>query len=253
MARHTTPPFLWREAAEGIADRLSPTTRHFPTGLALGGWSADIAPFADQWQHSFFDNHETLQAEGKYDLIVSLLELHALNDLPGALAQIRQHLNPGGLFLAALFGGQTLHELREALAEGEIAASGAAIRRVAPFAEVPDLGKLLQRAKFTMPIADSERTTVRYHALGTLMADLRSMGETGYLLAPTPKPFTRACWAATQAIYAQRFSNDDRFTATFDIVYLTGWAPAQPQRPAPSGPFKPQTATKIRITKKPSN
>lgn len=259
MARlNTEPPVLWREAAEGIADRLIPTTRHFTRGLHLGGWqkgwTAEIAAFADSWQPGSFDSHEALQAEGEFDLIVSLLDLHSLNDLPGALAQIRQRLKPDGLFLAALFGGQTLQELRETLAEGEIATSGAAIRRIAPFAEVPDLGKLLQRAKFTMPIADSERTTVRYRALGTLMADLRSMGETGYLAAPTPKAFTRTIWAATQAFYAQRFSVDGRFAATFDIVYLTGWAPrAKALRPQPAGPFKPQSATKIRIAKKPTH
>lgn len=244
-------PILWREAAEGLADRLTPVARRFHKGLYISLQASEWSGYADSWQRGYFDETETLQAEGQFDLIISSLELHAINDLPGALTQIRRHLAPNGLFLSALFGGETLCELRTSLASGETLTNGSAIRRIPPFAEVPDLGILLQRAHFTMPIADAERTTVRYSTLGRLIADIRDMGENAPLATA---PITRTAWAATQAIYGSHFSADGRFLATFDIVYLTGWAPqTKPLHSQPPNPRKPQNTTKIRTTKKPTN
>lgn len=251
-ADHGERPFLLHEADEGIADRLFPVSRHFSRGLHIGPRSPEWSGYATEWQQGYFDEAEALQAEGVFDLILCLPELHAISDLPGALAQIRSHLAPDGLFLAALFGGDTLQELRTCLTEAESLILGSALHRIPPFAEVPDLGRLLQRTHFTMPIADSERTTVKYRALDKLVRDLRDMGETGPLATTTP-PLTRTVWTATQALYSAGFQTDGCFIATFDIVYLTGWAPpTHAGRPTGAHPPKGQTRTIIRTAQKPT-
>lgn len=214
---------LWREAGEGLYARLLPVTRSFATALAVDGRAPTFLPRED-WLCAGFDADERLSFAGKADLAVSLLSLQSLNDLPGALRQIRQRLNPGGLFLAALFGGDSLIELRDSLAVGEALVRGTAVRRVAPFADVRDLGALLQRAGFMMAVADGERTLVRYADIGGLFADLRAMGETGIMAGPR-QPLTRRVLAAAMAHYADAHADaDGKLRATFDIVYLTGWA-----------------------------
>jgi hypothetical protein len=141
------------------------------------------------------------------------------------------------LFLAALFGGETLFELRESMAAAELETLGGVSPRVAPFADVRDLGGLLQRAGFALPVADVERTVVRYRDLATLFADLRSMGETNALVERERKPLSRKTLAAVLAQYASRHADlDGRLRATFDIVYLTGWSPHESQqKPLPRG------------------
>ncbi|MBI3759571.1 MAG: methyltransferase domain-containing protein, partial [Deltaproteobacteria bacterium] len=175
-------------------------------------------------------------APESFDLAVSVLSLQAVNDLPGALVQIRRSLKPDGLFLAALFGGETLHELREAFAAGEMAVLGGVSPRVAPFAEVRALGTLLQRAGFALPVADSERTTVQYREFKTLVSDLRALGETNVLNQRDRRPLSRAVLAAALAHYgAAHCDAKGRLTATFDVIYLTGWAPHESQ-PKPLRP-----------------
>jgi len=240
-ARMAGERFLLREAVEGIRARLAPVNRTFATALSLDGHGAEaLQDVAGGWQTAAFGPGERLEAEGSgYDLAVGLLSLHALNDLPGALVQIRRALKPDGLFLAALFGGATLAELREAMAAGEIATIGGVTPRVAPMADVRELGSLLQRAGFAMPVADVERTTVRYRKFSSLVTDLRLIGETN-TLAGRRRYLPRATLAAALAHYQARHADPDgRLRATFDIVYLTGWAPdaSQPK------PLRPGSAT----------
>jgi SAM-dependent methyltransferase len=177
--------------------------------------------------------------EGAIDLVVSALALHAVNDLPGALVQIRRALRPDGLFLAALFGGDTLTELRQAFAEAEAEIEGGASPRVAPFADLRDLGALLQRAGFALPVADVERLTVRYASPLALMHELRRMGATNALVERLRTPLKRATLVRMMEIYGERFSDPDgRIRATFEIVWLSGWAPHESQQQ----PLRPGSA-----------
>jgi SAM-dependent methyltransferase len=239
-ARLAADRFLVQEALEGVKARLAPVKRPFATALALDGDAAGVLQ-GTAWQSGRFDAGERLEADGGYDLAVSILGLHALNDLPGALAQIRRALKPDGLFLAALFGGSTLFELREALAAGEIATLGGVSPRVTPFADVRELGTLLQRAGFALPVADVERTVVRYREFGGLVRDLRAMGESNALLGRQFLPRETLASALTN-YRAKHAEPDGRLRATFDIIYLTGWAPdaSQPK------PLRPGSA-KMRL------
>jgi SAM-dependent methyltransferase len=215
--------FLVREAADGIAERLGAVMRTFPARREL----------------SWDDEERFAAVPQSLDLVTSVLTLQEANDLPGLLAQARRALKPDGLFLAALFGGETLSELRRSLAAAEIETTGGVSPRVAPFADVRELGGLLQRAGFALPVADVERTVVRYRDLSGLVRDLRALGATNALVERSKKPMRRAMLAAALAHYAGHFADPDgRLRASFDIVYLTGWAPhaSQPQ------PLKPGSA-----------
>src|ERR1700734_786704 len=182
-------------------------------------------------------DEETLPfREASLDLVVSGLGLQFVNDLPGVLVQIRRALKPDGLFLAALLGGETLTELRQSFAEAESAVEGGVSPRVAPFADLRDLGALLQRAGFALPVTDADRVTVRYDTVFALMHDLRRMGASNALLARPRTPLRRATLTRMAEIYAARFADaDGRVRATFEIVWLSGWAPhpdqQQPLRP----------------------
>jgi SAM-dependent methyltransferase len=166
-----------------------------------------------------------------FDLVVSALALQAVNDLPGALVQIRRCLYPDGLFLGAIVGGGSLMELRAALGEAEAEVTGGASPRVAPFADVRDMGGLLQRAGFALPVADSEPLTVRYAGLFALMADLRAMGATNALVERLRRPTGRRIFLRAAEIYAERFSDPDgRIRATFEVIFLSGWAPHESQQ-----------------------
>ena len=176
-------------------------------------------------------------APGRFDLIVSALSLQACNDLPGALVQMRRALKPDGLLLACLAGGRTLAELRGVLTEAEIAASGGASPRIAPFADVRDMGGLLQRAGYALPVADSEALAVRYPDMLALMRDLRAMGAGNVLHARSHAPASRALFAEAARLYASRHADaDGRVRATFEVISLSGWSPHESQgKPAPRG------------------
>jgi NADH dehydrogenase [ubiquinone] 1 alpha subcomplex assembly factor 5 len=162
-----------------------------------------------------------------FDLVVSALTLHWAGDLPGALVQIRRALKPGGLFLAAMLGGSSLVELRTVLIEAELIEEGGASPRVSPAAELGDVAGLLLRTGFAMPVADAEKITVTYPDALALMRDLRGMGETNSLSARRRTPLRRATLARATVLYAERFGrSDDRIPATFEILFLTGRAPA---------------------------
>lgn len=178
-------------------------------------------------------------ADGSLDLVVSALTLQFANDLPGVLVQIRRALRADGLFLAALAGGDTLTELRQAFAAAECEVEGGASPRVAPFADLRELGGLLQRAGFALPVADVDRVCVRYDSAFALMRDLRRMGAANALLARRRSPLRRTTLMRMAEIYAERFSDaDGRLRATFDIVWLSGWAP----HPDQQRPLRPGTA-----------
>ena len=179
-------------------------------------------------------------ADSSLDLVVSALALQFVNDLPGTLIQIRRALKPDGLFLAALAGGDSLIELRTAFAAAESEIEGGISPRIAPFADVRELGALLQRAGFALPVVDRERLTVRYDSAVALMRDLRHMGATNILHERRRTPLRRTTLERVASIYAERFSDPDgRVRTTFEIIWLSGWAPHESQQK----PLKPGSAT----------
>lgn len=248
--------FLHHETAERLVDRLDLIAREFPTALDLGardgvlaqalaGRVGTLQAIAAEPAASFApalpaprlvaDPELIPFADASFDLVVSALVLHWVADLPGALVQLRRILRPDGLLLAALLGGQTLVELRTALFEAELAEEGGVSPRVSPAVELGDLAALLQRAGFAMPVADAETITVTYPDALALMRDLRGMGETNALTARRRTPLRSATLARATALYAERFAGPDgRVKATFEILFLTGWA-AHPdhKRPRP--------------------
>ncbi|MEL6476477.1 MAG: methyltransferase domain-containing protein [Pseudomonadota bacterium] len=249
--------FLYRQIAEGLRERLEDVTRSFAKVALIGGaqplidmlratthpqvidiW--DVSPAMAKACNGTALTSETLPlTPGHYDLAISCLAMHWANDPVGHLVQLRRALKPDGLMIAALFGGQTLTELRSALAEAEVALTGGLSPRIAPMGEIRDLGSLLQRATLAMPVADSERLTVTYASPRALMHDLRLMGETNVLSA-RGGPMTRALLARSEEIYRAHFpAEKGRIRATFEIVYLTGWSPG-PGQPVP---LRPGSAT----------
>jgi SAM-dependent methyltransferase len=236
--------FLERAAAEGLGDRLAAVTRSFDNGLWIGT-VGDIPPevksFAQIWHAADFDAREILdapQTEASFDVAVSLFSLQWINDLPGALVQIRRMLKPDGLFLGVLLGGASLQELRESFAQAEIATLGGITPRVAPFADVRDLGSLLQRAGFALPVSDIERLDVRYRDLFGLARDLRLHGLTNAMSERSAKPLRRATLGALLAHYGEHHSEAGKLKASFELAYLTGWSPHQSQQQ----PLKPGSA-----------
>ena len=175
--------------------------------------------------------------DASLDLVVSALALQFVNDLPGALIQIRRALRPDGLFLAALAGGETLTELRQAFAVAEAEIEDGISPRVAPFSDVRDMGALLQRAGFALPVTDVDRLTARYDSPISLMHDLRRMGATNALVERSRRPLKRATLTRMSEVYAERFADrDGRIRATFEIIWLSGWAPhASQQKPLAPG------------------
>jgi SAM-dependent methyltransferase len=238
--RKNKPSFLLEEAVEGVCERVSVANRRFTKGLDLGSRAQSLgrlAPLAESWVRATLSqqapsaipaviaDEEFLPfAESSFDLVTSVLSLHAVNDLPGALVQIRRVLAPNGLFVAALLGGPTLQELRRAFASGESDTTGGISPRVAPFADVRDLGNLLQRAGFALPVADSERLLVRYGEFFTLAEDLRILGETNALAERARATLGRTTLSAALMHYAAQDSDaDGKLRATFETIYLTGW------------------------------
>ncbi len=232
--------FLHRAVAGEIAERLTEVKRSFTDPVLIGPqpevWAEALAEAGVPPPRLLPDGDVLPLAEGAHDLVVHALALHWANDPVGQLVQARRALRPDGLFLAALFGGETLGELRAALAEAEIEVSGGLSPRVAPMGEIRDLGGLLQRAGFALPVADSRRFDVSYATALDLMRDLRAMGETNVLSDRLRRPTRREVLARAAAIYAARFpAEGGRIRASFDVIFLTGWAPA-PDQPKPLRP-----------------
>jgi SAM-dependent methyltransferase len=253
--------FLLDRVADELADRLAAVLRRFDLALDLGTPGEAVrtalahlgsvgaivracaAPDDGGERSEKFvaaDEEMLPFGEASLDLVVSALALQFVNDLPGVLIQIRRALKPDGLFLGALIAGETLTELRQAFATAESEVEGGASPRVAPFADLRELGALLQRAGFALPVADVDRLTVRYDSVFGLMRDLRRMGATNALNARRRAPLKRATLTRMAEIYAERFGDDDgRVHATFEIVWLSGWGP----HPDQQQPLKPGSAT----------
>jgi NADH dehydrogenase [ubiquinone] 1 alpha subcomplex assembly factor 5 len=249
--------FLLGRVADDFAGRLELVRREFPVAVSLGvyhglvgrrlrelpsiGLVIDVerapALLAQCSGLRVLADEEALPfATGSLDLVVSALSLQLANDLPGVLVQIRHALKPDGLFLGALLGGESLHELREAWLVAEDEVEGGSSPRVAPFADVRDLGGLLQRAGFALPVADADTLTVTYASALALMAELKDMGASNMLCARRRQPVRAATLARAAEIYAARFGREDgRVPATFEIVTLTAWAP-HPDQPKPLRP-----------------
>jgi SAM-dependent methyltransferase len=252
-------PFLLDRVAEDFAERLSAVLRRFERVVDLGtpgdalrrtlaasgktGTVVAAGPLAmlcdDTFPRVAVDEEALPFADGSLDLVTSALALQFVNDLPGTLIQIRRALRPDGLLLAALVGGDSLAELRDAFAAAESEVEGGVSPRVAPFADVRDLGGLLQRAGFALPVVDSDRLIVRYHSVFDLMHDLRRMGATNVLTERRRAPLRRATLARMVEIYVERFTESDgRLRASFEIVWLSGWAP----HPDQQKPLRPGSA-----------
>lgn len=232
--------FLHDQAADDLQDRLAEVNRTF-TSVSV------ITPFAEIWQNrlpgaQIIPPQDTLPlAEGTQDLIIHAMALHWANDPVGQLVQCARALRPDGLFLAALPAGQTLNELRSALAQAEAQVTGGLSPRVLPMAEIRDLGGLLGRAGLALPVADALPLRVSYRDLFHLAHDLRAMGEGNALAARLRHPTPAALFATAQAIYAQHFpdpATKGRITATFETVFLTGWKPHESQQK----PLRPGSA-----------
>jgi SAM-dependent methyltransferase len=252
--------FLLDRIAEDLGGRLGAVLRSFDVAVDLGTpgdavrvalarlgsvktiIAADHLPSRADRRDALYvvaDEEALPFGAATLDLVVSALSLQFVNDLPGALAQIRRALKPDGLFLAALVGGESLTELRQAFAAAETEIEGGVSPRVAPFADLRDLGALLQRAGFALPVTDSDRLTVRYDHAFALMHDLRRMGATNALIDRRRVPLKRATLMRMAEIYAERFADGDgRVRATFEIVWLSGWAP----HPRQQQPLKPGSA-----------
>ena len=174
------------------------------------------------------------------DLAISALAFQFVNDLPGVLAQVRRVLRPDGLLLAAMIGGDSLTELRQSFAAAEAELEGGASPHVAPFADLRDIGSLLQRAGLALPVTDVDRVVARYDNAFALMQDLRRMGATNILFERRRRPTRRATMLRMAQVYGERFADaDGRIRATFDIIWLSGWAPHESQ----PKPLRPGSAT----------
>lgn len=254
-ARFADAYFLHQEIAEDIQERLQEVNKTF-TAPAIVGWQAPFwARVLGLNAKNVADSVDTLALQtGAHDLVIHALGLHWVNDPVGHLVQCRHALAPDGLLIAALFGGQTLHELRSALAEAEIAETGGLSPRVAPMGELRDLGGLLQRAGLALPVADMRRITVNYASPLRLIADLRAMGETNILAARHRTPMSRALLARMCAIYAEHFPGaNGGITATFEVAFLTGWAPdARQQKPLRPGSAAARLAEALGTTERPA-
>ncbi len=252
--------FLIKAAATDLEDRLGFISREFETGIDLGGHTGHIfetLKSSGKVKHLLradlfgadpnlpdpdfvFDDVTLPVAPESVDLIVSTLNLHMLDDLPGTLIQIRRALKPDGLFLGLLLGAETLTELRDCLMRAEMEVSGGVSPRVIPFADTRELGGLLQRAGFALPVADMDRLTVRYDNMFALIQDLRAMGATNPLRERLKTPTRKAVFMRAAEIYAQDYSDaDGRIRATFTFASLSGWAPhASQQKPLKPGSAK---------------
>jgi SAM-dependent methyltransferase len=252
--------FLLDRVAEDLADRLAAVLRRFDlavdlgtpgnavqgalarvgsVGTIIGARAQSKANEGPAKPYVIADEEALPFGDASLDLVVSALALQFVNDLPGALVQIRRALKPDGLFLAALCGGDTLTELRQSFAAAESDIEGGVSPHVAPFVDLRDLGALLQRAGFALPVTDTDRLIVRYDSAFALMHDLRRMGATNALFARRRTPLRRATLLRMAEIYGERFADaDGRIRATFEIVWLSGWAP----HPSQQQPLRPGSA-----------
>lgn len=255
--------FLLKVAANELAERLGVIERQFDEAVEIHGYTGLVAAALQRTgkigRMARIETDPAFAAPGdafavaplehlplepaSVNLAVAPLSLHLTNDTPGVFVQIRRALKPDGLFLAAIPGADTLQELRDVLLQTEVEMAGGASPRIIPFADIRDIGALLQRAGFALPVTDKETYTVRYDSIFPLMKDLRAMGMANPLVARSRKPLPRSFFLRAAELYAERYSDPDgRIRATFSIVYLSGWAPHESQQK----PLKPGSA-KVRL------
>lgn len=265
--------FLFMEGAERLFDRLQDVNRTFELGWDLGCHGGEIAKALsasgkvgtlfqsdlsqNMASHAAMVHSNTVCADeealpigpGMLDVVTSNLSLHWVNDLPGTLSQIRMALKPDGLFLGSILGADTLQELRTVLSEAEINLEGGLSPRVSPFADVRDLGALLQRAGFALPVVDSDVITVRYQNSLRLLQDLRGMGETNAVIERRRTPLRRQTLMHAMNNYMDRYADEDgRVPATFHILTMTAWAPADnQQQPLRPGSAKSRLADALNV------
>jgi SAM-dependent methyltransferase len=262
-SRSGAEKFLLQRTTEELFERLATIARNFERAALIETPDAEALT-----QHLLAEGKvravdildiqgaaESVSGEAaRYDLAVSLLSMQWLNDLPGVLAQIKRLLKPDGVLLAAMMGGDTLTELRDALASAESEIEGGISPRVSPFVEVRTLGDLLQRAGLTLPVTDIDRFTVRYTNALALMRDLRRMGAANALTERSRKPLRRATLLRAAEIYRERYADEDgRVRATFEILWLSGWAPHESQQqPLKPGSAKARLADALRAIEVPA-
>ncbi len=254
--------FLFDEISERLADRMLDVSKPFARVLDLGchggsfgqnleqtGRVSEIiqADLSDDLMSSSISGARVVMDEEclpfaaqSFDLIGSVLSLHWANDLPGCLIQICRCLKADGLFLGAVFGAETLQELKECLVSAELEISGGISPRISPFVDVRDAGSLLQRAGFALPVTDTDTLTLKYKNAFALMHELRAMGETNALFERQKTVTSRQIFMRAAALYQEKYQDaDGLIPATFQIVYLSGWAPHESQQQ----PLKPGSAT----------
>ena len=244
--------FLFEWCRNEINSRLDIIKRKFPLTLQIGGRSLplDNKKFGIQSLYNM-DSAERLHPSviaddefipfkhSQFDLVTNILGLHTINDLPGHLIQIKNILKPDGLFFGVLFGDETLYELRQCLQQAEIEITGGISPRVAPFSDKVQMGSLLQRSGFSLPVIDSEKITVTYENIFKLMHDLRFMGESNTLLKRSKLTARKEIFLKAGEIYQKEFSETGgRIQATFDIIFIHGWAPHESQQK----PLRPGSA-----------
>ncbi|MFM7333142.1 MAG: methyltransferase domain-containing protein [Tabrizicola sp.] len=252
MPGHDAAMFLHRLALTDIQERLTEVNRWFTAPAVVSG-------FPEIWQDLLPDARQVADDEvldlrpGAHDLIVHAMALHWANDPLGQLVQCRRALQPDGLLIAVLPGGRSLHELRTALAEAEARVTGGLSPRVVPMGEIRDLGGLMQRAGFALPVADNLVQAVEYGSFPALLADLRAAGETNALTDRLRRFTRRGVLSTAAAIYAETFATlEGRLTATVELVFLTGWAPHESQQqPLRPGSAKARLADALRVPETP--
>lgn len=271
--------FLLAETTDRIIERLEDVKRTFPAAAVIGAWDGsvskaltgrfgiealtqiDAAPDMARLAQTALPSAQTIVGDEEslpfaaesLDLIIAPLTLHWVNDLPGTLIQMRRALKPDGLMLAALFAGTTLQELRTCLTNAEVETTGGLSPRIAPMADLRDLGGLLQRAGLALPVADREVIPVQYGNPMRLLADLRAMGESNVMRERHKAPLRRDTLARMLELYAETADINGNVTATFEIAFLHGWAPAPTQQqPLRPGSAKMRLADALGTEEKPA-
>ena len=231
--------FLHDRAIDIVSEKLKDVNRSFTDIAIVGPRAAEWAKKLGLLANCVIDAERLDLEQAKYDLIIHAMSLHWANDPVGQLIQMRRALRPDGMMIAALFGGETLHELRIAFSQAESAVMDGISPRVIPMGEIRELGGLLQRAGYALPVADNDLFTVSYETVLHLMNELRMMGESNAMIARIKTSMTKELLQAVAAKYTALFpSDEDRITATFELVFLTGWAPSDDQQK----PLRPGSA-----------
>ena len=263
--------FLKQRVLEDIEDRLASTARHFPLALSLGAFSPFtrkiLGPFTDTLINTDIctrqmEDHASPFAvideewlpfrEASFDVIISALSLHWVNDLPGALIQIQRNLKPDGFFVGVMPGGGSFRELRQVLLQAESELTGGAEMRVSPFADALDMSGLLQRAGFALPVSDRDHLTIRYDTIFDIFRDLQATGETHAPAKPGRRPLSRRILIRAGELYAEQFADaDGRLRVTLDLVWMTGWAPhASQPKPKRPGSARVSMAEALGVTER---